>query len=98
MPRLDPQGVDLLRQMLEYDPLKRITAKRALQHPFFAELREAEARDLGNFQHPTAQERMQLSPSACESNKIPPGKPQLREYVRSSAILHTWSHKLLGSS
>ncbi|BDA48672.1 Cyclin-dependent kinase A-1 [Coccomyxa sp. Obi] len=72
VPRLDPDGVDLLRQMLEYDPLKRITAKRALQHPFFAELREAEARDPSNLQHPGIQERMQLSPSACERMRIPP--------------------------
>ena len=30
-------GIDLLDRMLVYDPAKRITAKSALQHPFFKE-------------------------------------------------------------
>lgn len=77
VPRLDPEGVDLLRQMLEYDPLKRITAKRALQHPFFADLREAEARNPGNLHHPGfVQEQMQDSPSACGRMRVPPGELQ----------------------
>ncbi|CAI7757783.1 unnamed protein product [Closterium sp. NIES-53] len=35
VPELDEKGVDLLKQCLEYDPAKRITAKDALQHPYF---------------------------------------------------------------
>ncbi|KAF9976149.1 Cyclin-dependent kinase catalytic subunit [Actinomortierella ambigua] len=35
VPMLCPEGLDLLSQMLEYDPIKRISAKRALQHPYF---------------------------------------------------------------
>ncbi|KAF9436613.1 Cyclin-dependent kinase 3 [Entomortierella beljakovae] len=34
-PQLDPNGIDLLSQMIEYDPARRISAKRALLHPFF---------------------------------------------------------------
>ena len=30
-----PQGFDLLARLLEYDPEKRLTAKDALQHPYF---------------------------------------------------------------
>ncbi|EIE27517.1 cell division control protein 2-like protein B [Coccomyxa subellipsoidea C-169] len=45
VPRLDPEGVDLLRQMLEYDPQKRITAKRALQHPYFADFDRGQAQE-----------------------------------------------------
>lgn len=33
---LDADGVDLLAQTLIYDPAHRISAKRALQHPYFA--------------------------------------------------------------
>ncbi|ORX36295.1 kinase-like domain-containing protein [Kockovaella imperatae] len=34
---LDDNGLDLLAQTLIYDPAKRISAKRALQHPYFAQ-------------------------------------------------------------
>ena len=43
VPRLDEAGVSLLAQLLAFDPGRRITARRALQHPYFAELRAAEA-------------------------------------------------------
>lgn len=33
---LDADGIDLLAQTLVYDPAHRISAKRALQHPYFA--------------------------------------------------------------
>ena len=33
--KLDSNGINLLKAMLQYDPNKRITAKQALLHPFF---------------------------------------------------------------
>ena len=33
----DPAGMDLLTQLLQYDPSARITARKALRHPFFAQ-------------------------------------------------------------
>ncbi|GMF33002.1 unnamed protein product [Phytophthora lilii] len=36
-PMLSPAGVDLLTQMLQLDPKKRISARKALEHPFFSE-------------------------------------------------------------
>lgn len=35
VPALDPLGVDLLAQLLRYNPAERITARAALQHPYF---------------------------------------------------------------
>lgn len=35
---LDPSGMDLLSQMLIYNPLKRISASKALEHPYFNDL------------------------------------------------------------
>ncbi|KAG7691443.1 hypothetical protein KL930_001201 [Ogataea haglerorum] len=37
VPNLDPHGVNLLEQLLTYDPAGRISAKRALMHPYFQE-------------------------------------------------------------
>jgi serine/threonine protein kinase len=36
--RLEPAGIDLLARLLEYDPAKRISAKKALAHPYFADV------------------------------------------------------------
>ena len=38
VPQLDHDGLDLLAQLLVYDPTKRISAKVALQHPYFHDL------------------------------------------------------------
>lgn len=38
MKKLEPSGLDLLDQMLVYDPAKRISAKRAMSHPYFDDL------------------------------------------------------------
>lgn len=37
-PSLDPQGVDLLSRMLAYEPQRRVTARMALQHSYFADI------------------------------------------------------------
>jgi serine/threonine protein kinase len=36
---IDNEGIDLLKKMLTYDPLKRITAREALEHVFFKNVR-----------------------------------------------------------
>lgn len=35
---LDKDGMDLLMQMLVYDPAKRISAKRVASHPYFKDV------------------------------------------------------------
>lgn len=40
LPSLPPAGIDLLSRLLEYMPSRRITAKAALEHEYFDELRE----------------------------------------------------------
>lgn len=40
VPALNPEGVDLLNRMLQYDPSRRITAQDALQHHFFAGMKQ----------------------------------------------------------
>jgi serine/threonine protein kinase len=41
VPTLDEDGVDLLEQMVQYDPAKRITAADAMNHPYFHDLSPA---------------------------------------------------------
>ena len=38
IPEISDDGADLLQKMLEFDPLKRISAQDALSHPYFMEL------------------------------------------------------------
>lgn len=38
VPGLTAEGVDLLTRMMQYDPAKRITAREAMDHPFFSDL------------------------------------------------------------
>lgn len=38
VPKLDDAGIDLLSQMLVYDPARRTTAQDARRHPYFADL------------------------------------------------------------
>ena len=37
-PTLEPEGLDLLRRCLVYDPKERISAKEAMAHPFFRDI------------------------------------------------------------
>lgn len=39
-PKLDAQGIDLLKMFLVLDPVRRISAKRALLHPYFKDVYE----------------------------------------------------------
>ncbi|RNF11832.1 cell division related protein kinase 2 [Trypanosoma rangeli] len=39
IPQLDTEGIDLLSRMLKYNPAERISAKEALQHPWFNDVR-----------------------------------------------------------
>lgn len=45
IPHATKECIDLIEQLLIYHPAKRITAKQALQHPYFRDLREAEQRE-----------------------------------------------------
>ncbi|CAG8488321.1 2902_t:CDS:10 [Ambispora gerdemannii] len=40
--KLDSQGINLLSQLIEYQPDKRISAEVALQHPYFEDIRKKE--------------------------------------------------------
>ncbi|KAK4779354.1 hypothetical protein SAY86_006882 [Trapa natans] len=41
VPSLDKNGLDLLAQMLQYEPSMRISAKKAMEHPYFDDIDKA---------------------------------------------------------
>lgn len=47
VPDMDELALDLLSKMLAYDPVQRISAKKALAHPYFDELNEMIASHMG---------------------------------------------------
>lgn len=46
IPHASQQSIELIYKMCTYDPDERITAKQALRHPYFKDLRDAEKRAL----------------------------------------------------
>jgi serine/threonine protein kinase len=44
VPKLCPLGVDLMSKMLTYEPSRRISARDALNHPYFDAMSEQEKR------------------------------------------------------
>ena len=46
VPTLDKIGLDLLNHMLKYEPSKRITARTALSHPYFADIQQLYAANM----------------------------------------------------
>lgn len=53
VPNLDDKGLDLLSKMLKYEPSMRISAKKAMEHPYFDDLNKeclwCYVNDVGNF-------------------------------------------------
>ncbi|KAJ3338881.1 negative regulator of the PHO system [Gonapodya sp. JEL0774] len=43
LPMIDPTGMDLLQSLLQYQPHRRISAKDAMNHPYFTDLNQASA-------------------------------------------------------
>uniref|UniRef100_A0A7S0R1R8 cyclin-dependent kinase n=1 Tax=Pyramimonas obovata TaxID=1411642 RepID=A0A7S0R1R8_9CHLO len=58
---LEPAGIDLLARLLVYEPTRRITAREALLHPYFAELQEANQRPNNMAQAPAGPSSSGLS-------------------------------------
>ena len=44
------EAIDLIKRLLEYEPHKRITARQALDHPFFDELKPSKLDDKSSLQ------------------------------------------------
>lgn len=72
---LDPQGLDLLSQMLIYNPAKRITADKARNHPYFNDLNRETFKPLDGsplFDKPPCSPLYEKPSSSPLYNKPPP--------------------------
>jgi len=74
LPHADADCVDLICLMLTYNPEKRITAKQALKHPYFREIREAQHRERIRTASPTQAHRKD-----AEREREDGGKEKRRE-------------------
>jgi len=49
LPNLDADGLDLIARMVCYDPAKRVSARDALEHPYFGDLEKGQFRYPGHY-------------------------------------------------
>lgn len=49
IPRIDPLGADLLARMLVLEPSHRISAREALDHPYFCDVADADSQATGSY-------------------------------------------------
>ncbi|KAA8495292.1 Mitogen-activated protein kinase 14 [Porphyridium purpureum] len=90
-PDADPLALDLLQQLLAFDPEKRISCYDALQHPYFNEYRHL---GLGTIGTPFPPEEFDFE-QKVNSNKMTPDEMRL-EFLREIAHYHPKEvHELL---
>jgi serine/threonine protein kinase len=61
IPHVIPECIDLISKLLAYNPDDRLSARQALRHPYFRELRDAEKR-----------QQALTSPDLSATNLVPP--------------------------
>jgi len=84
-PDADPDALDLLEKMLQFDPHKRITVLEALIHPYLAAIRSEEPSAPG---HPLPLHHVLTTPQPMSM----PGPPILG---RESTPTPEWARRLL---
>jgi len=78
IPDLEPEALDLLSKLLEYDPDKRLSASEALCHPYFKDLHTEEAEP---YQEP-------ISYFDFEFEQYTLGRKILRELILDETLLY----------
>jgi mitogen-activated protein kinase 1/3 len=61
-PAADPAAIDLLKQMLQFNPLKRCTSEEAIAHDFFKDIRQEETELIS--------QKPLISPAFIEANNV----------------------------
>lgn len=76
--KVDPQGLDLLRQLLIFDPTKRYKVEHALAHPYLAELYCPE-------DEPTSEP---MSEFEFEFERLDLNKEQIKDCIYEEILMH----------
>jgi len=87
--RLSKAGLDLLGQMLQFDPNKRISAEAAMLHPYFKDLKGAKK--------PRPQLPLSGGPGPTSSSTSVPQSQQLPQPISSSTLSSSSSSQVSSS-
>eukprot|EP01038_Epipyxis_sp_PR26KG_P013035 gene13035-17470_t len=67
VPHASPEAIDLMVKLLKYDASERMTAREAMRHPYFKDIREAEAKSATDSGVPSAESTMVKTQPALSS-------------------------------
>lgn len=78
IPQVPPDCVDLIVKLLKYDAADRISAREALRHPYFKDVRETEAaKSIGESHAMTTSPGHTNSKQSGEQGNLSPSKPKV---------------------
>jgi renal tumor antigen len=93
IPHASPDCIDLIVKMLRYDASERITSREAVRHPYFREVREAEAKR----QDQGAGQQADVQVAAAQSDKTLPSlsmsgvaAPQIKANAQVRRVLFAY--------
>jgi serine/threonine protein kinase len=91
-----PEAFDLLTKLLRLDPLNRLTAREALSHPYFKELREirTERNNYGFSNYVSNMRRNFLNVSKSENNNTLPDIYQFQPYQPTKIVKHVFKRNI----
>lgn len=88
LPQMDKAGIDLLSRLLQYDPAKRLSARAAMRHPYFNELKSNIQWEAPCSLLPmSATAPAELFSSASPANTAFPGLPAVRSTSASGSLM-----------
>lgn len=70
IPQASPDSVDLIVKLLKYDATERITAREAMRHPYFKDVREAEAKLLSESKQSTTNSNVSTNNNSMNMSDV----------------------------